>query len=134
VVLIGSVVGGSAVAVAAATAMYPIAVAMFFVGGVANGVELVSMRSLLHHRVPDRLRGRGFAAYYGMVQGAQILALGASGGLVEVAGARMTMLYAGIGTAAVGVLGALLYTRIPSWERGMAAATPARRLEPWVPA
>jgi MFS family permease len=134
VVLIGSVVGGSAVAVAAATAMYPIAVAMFFVGGVANGVELVSMRSLLHHRVPDRLRGRAFAAYYGMVQGAQILALGASGGLVEVAGARMTMLYAGIGTAAVGVLGALLYTRIPSWERGIAAARPPQRLEPWVPA
>lgn len=132
VVLTGAVLGGLAVAAAAASAMYPIAVAMFFVGGVANGVELVAMRSLLHHRVPDRLRGRAFAAYYGMVQAAQIVALGASGGLVEALGARMTMLYAGLGTAAVGILGAMLYVRIPSRERTTVAA-PAQ-LQPWVPA
>ncbi|MGH2674759.1 MAG: MFS transporter, partial [Actinomycetota bacterium] len=104
---------------------------MFFVGGFANGVELVGMRSLLHRRVPDRLRGRAFAAYYGMVQAAQILAMGASGGLVELAGPRMTMLLAGLGTAAVGVVGSYLYVRIPSTERRVLGPTPAR---PWVPA
>lgn len=62
-VLAGAVVGGVAVLVAAATAVFPMAVSMFFVGGVANGAELVAMRSLLHHRVPDRLRGRAFTAY-----------------------------------------------------------------------
>jgi MFS family permease len=133
VVLVGSVVGGIAVVVAAASAMYPVAVTMFFVGGMANGLELVAMRSLLHHRVPDRLRGRAFAAYYGMVQAAQIVALGASGGLVEAAGARMTMLFAGIGTVAVGTLGTLLYVRIPSGERRTVAAAPSRA-RPWVPA
>jgi MFS family permease len=133
VVLVGSVVGGIAVVVAAASAIYAVAVTMFFVGGMANGMELVAMRSLLHHRVPDRLRGRAFAAYYGMVQAAQIVALGASGGLVEAAGARMTMLFAGIGTAAVGILGALLYVRIPSGERRTPAAAPTR-VQPWVPA
>jgi MFS family permease len=132
VVMVGSVVGGIAVVIAAAASVYPIAVAMFLVGGVANGLELVAMRSLLHHRVPDRLRGRAFAAYYGIVQAAQIIALGASGGLVELAGARMTMLYAGAGTAAVGVLGMLLYLRIPSTDRRMVAAPTA--LQPWVPA
>jgi MFS family permease len=99
---------------------------------VANGVELVAMRSLLHHRVPDRLRGRAFAAYYGMVQAAQIIALGASGGLVEALGARMTMLYAGIGTAAVGILGAVLYIRIPTGKR-RTTMEPAD-VRPWVPA
>jgi MFS family permease len=133
VVLVGSVVGGIAVVVAAASAMYAVAITMFFVGGMANGMELVAMRSLLHHRVPDRLRGRAFAAYYGMVQAAQIVALGASGGLVEAAGARMTMLFAGIGTAAIGILGALLYVRIPSGERRTVAAAPTR-VQPWVPA
>jgi MFS family permease len=131
-VLAGAVIGGLAVATAAGTAMFPIAVAMFFVGGVANGTELVSMRSLLHHRVPNRLQGRAFAAYYGMVQAAQIVALGASGGLVELFGARLTMLYAGLGTAIVGLLGTFLYARIPSPERRTAEAPSQAR--PWVPA
>jgi MFS family permease len=124
-------VGGGAVVLAAGAAIYPLAVAMFLVGGFANGVELVGMRSLLHRRVPDRLRGRAFAAYYGMVQAAQILAMGASGGLVEAAGPRMTMVLAGLGTVAVGLIGSLLYVRIPSSERRVRGVAPA---EPWVPA
>ncbi len=124
-------VGGGAVAIAAWAAMFPLAVAMFFVGGFANGIELVGMRSLLYQRVPNRLRGRAFAAYYGMVQAAQIVAMGASGGLVELAGARTTMLFAGIGTAAVGLVGTLLYARIPSDERRVRGQT---SVGPWVPA
>jgi len=124
-------VGGGAVALAAWAAMFPLALAMFFVGGFANGIELVGMRSLLHQRVPDRLRGRAFAAYYGMVQAAQIVAMGASGGLVELAGARMTMVFAGMGTAAVGLVGTLLYARIPSDERRVRGQT---SVGPWVPA
>ena len=125
------IVGGGAVALAAASAIYPLAVTMFLVGGFANGVELVGMRSLLHRRVPDRLRGRAFAAYYGMVQAAQIVAMAASGGLIELAGPRMTMVFAGLGTAAVGVVGTFLYLRIPSDGRQTLEPAPAR---PWVPA
>jgi MFS family permease len=130
-VVVLPIVGGGAVVLAAAAAIYPLAVTMFLVGGFANGVELVGMRSLLHQRVPDRLRGRAFAAYYGMVQAAQILAMGASGGLVELAGPRMTMVIAGLGTVAVGLAGTLLYIRIPSGERRAREPT---RVEPWVPA
>jgi MFS family permease len=125
------VAGGSAVTAAAWIAMFPIAVAMFFAGGVANGLELVAIRSLLHHRVPDRLRGRAFAAYYGMIQAAQIVALGASGGLVELVGARNTMVFAGLGAAGVGVLGTMLYLTIPSEDRRIVAPAGVR---PWVPA
>jgi MFS family permease len=125
------VVGGGAVVVAAGAAVFPIAVAMFAVGGFVNGVELVGMRSLLHQRVPDRLRGRAFAAYYGMVQAAQILALGASGGLVEATGARTTMLIAGTGTMAVAAIAALLYARLPSEDRRVRASA---AVPPWVPA
>jgi MFS family permease len=102
-------------------ATFPLAVLMFLVGGLSNGIELVAMRTLLHQRVPDRLRGRAFAAYYGMIQGAQIVALGASGGLVELAGARTTMLLAGAGTMVVGVAGLALYTRIPTTLRDVTA-------------
>jgi MFS family permease len=124
------VVGGGAVVVAAGAAVFPLAVAMFAVGGFVNGVELVGMRSLLHQRVPDRLRGRAFATYYGMVQAAQILALALSGGLVDGAGARTTMLIAGTGTMAVAAIAALLYARIPSEDRRVRAAA----VPPWVPA
>jgi MFS family permease len=130
-VVVLPIVGGGAVVLAAAAAIYPLAVAMFLVGGFANGVELVGMRSLLHQRVPDRLRGRAFAAYYGVVQAAQILAMGASGGLVELAGPRMTMVIAGLGTAAVGLAGTYLYVRIPAVERRAREPTP---VQPWVPA
>jgi MFS family permease len=133
VVLVGAVIGGGAVVAAAAAAVFPIAVSMFFIGGVANGAELVAMRSLLHHRVPDRLRGRAFAAYYGIVHAAQIIALGASGGLVEWAGARTTMLLAGTGTAAVGLVGWVLYAKIRSDLRRPSPA-PVPAVEPSVPA
>jgi MFS family permease len=113
-----AVVGGAAVVLAAALAWFPIAVLMFFVGGFANGIELVAVRSLLHRRVPDRLRGRAFAAYYGMIQAAQILALGVGGGfLVELLGSRLTMVVAGGGTALVGLVGLALYARVPAAEK-----------------
>ncbi|MGH2663017.1 MAG: MFS transporter [Actinomycetota bacterium] len=117
ILLVGAVVGGSAVVVAAGAAVFPVAVAGFLVGGIANGTELVAIRSLLHHRVPDRLRGRAFAAYYGLIQAAQIVALGGSGGLVQGFGARTTMLIAGAGAAAVGVIGTVLYLTIPRSQR-----------------
>ena len=120
-----AVAGGSAVALAAWAGFLPIALAMFLVGGFSNGVQLVAMRSLLHQRVPDRLRGRAFAAYYGMIQAAQIVALGASGGLVELAGTRLTMMLAGGGTALVGIIGILLYARVPAPERNVPATAAA---------
>ena len=112
-----ALIGGAAVFVAAAVATLPVAMLMFLVGGISNGIQLVAVRSLLHNRVPDRLRGRAFATYYGMIQAAQIVALGASGGLVELAGAQRTMMLAGGGTALVGLIGLMLYARVPNRER-----------------
>ena len=65
-VLLSSITGGVAVAIAALFPNIVLALAMFAIGGVANGVSGVSMRSLIHHRVPDQLRGRVFAAYFGV--------------------------------------------------------------------
>jgi MFS family permease len=116
-----AMLGGGAVIVAAVGATLPLATAMFLVGGMSNGAQLVAMRTLLHRRVPDSLRGRAFAAYYGMIQAAQILALSASGGLVELAGARTTMIIAGGGTVGVGLVGSLLYLRVPTTQRDVVA-------------
>ena len=80
--LLAAVGGGAAVAVAAAMPDVVIAATAFFAGGVANGVENVSVRSLIHHSVPDELTGRVFAAYSGLAAGTQIgaTALGGASG------------------------------------------------------
>jgi MFS family permease len=109
---LAAVVGGGAVAVAAALPALPLALAMFVVGGAANGLENAGMRTLMHRRTPEHLRGRVFAAYAGLLSGAQIAALGMGGVLVAVAGARGSLLVAGAGSVLVGAIGFLWYLRV----------------------
>lgn len=110
-VVVAAVVGGGAIALAASVPMLPLALAAFLVGGAANGVELVGLRSLIHARVPDRLRGRAFSAYYAAVNAAQITALGVGGALVGAIGPRGSLLVGGVGTVFVGALGMVFLFR-----------------------
>lgn len=110
-VVVAAIVGGGAIALAAGLPMLPLALAAFVVGGAANGVELVGLRSLIHARVPDRLRGRAFSAYYAAVNAAQITALGVGGALVGAIGPRASLLVGGLGTLLVGTLGMLFLLR-----------------------
>jgi MFS family permease len=109
---LAAVAGGGAVAVAAALPALPLALAMFVVGGAANGLENAGMRTLMHRRTPEHLRGRVFAAYSGLLSGAQIAALGLGGVLVALAGARGSLLVAGSGSVLVGAIGFLWYLRV----------------------
>jgi hypothetical protein len=70
------------------------------------------MRTLMHRRTPEPLRGRVFAAYSGFMSAAQIAALGLGGLLVSIAGARGSLLVAGVGTLAIGGAGLLWYARV----------------------
>jgi MFS family permease len=109
---LAAVAGGGAVAVAAGFPALPLALAMFVIGGAANGLENAGMRSLMHRRTPAHLRGRVFAAYSGLLSAAQIAALGLGGVLVSVAGARGSLLVAGSGTLLVGAVGLIWYARV----------------------
>ena len=119
-----AVLGGTALIVAAGFLNYPLAIAMFAVGGVANGIETVSIRSLIHKRTPQRVRGRVFAAYSGLAVGAQLGATGAGGALMALAGARQTLLIGGIGSAMVGLAGLAWLFAIPSHDRRMPIVLP----------
>jgi MFS family permease len=112
-ILLGAMVGGGAVMIAAGIPSVPLALTMFAVGGMANGVDLVAMRSLIHQKVPEELQGRVFSAYYATVNMGQIVALSAGGALLEFAGARGSMLVAGAGALAVGAVGMIRYVRLP---------------------
>jgi MFS family permease len=69
--------------------------AMWFAGGVGHGVKNVLARTLIQERVPARLHGRAFAAYNGLRNGAELVALASGGVLVAALGARATLALAG---------------------------------------
>ena len=80
----------------------------FTFGGVAHGLKNVLLRTLIHERVPEALRGRAFAAYNGARNGAELGALALGGFIVGAFGARTGLLVSGLGPAAIG-LACLLY-------------------------
>ena len=60
------------------------------------------LRTLIHERAPEALRGRAFAAYNGARNGAELGALVLGGIVVGALGARAALLLAGLGPAAIG--------------------------------
>ena len=79
-----------------------VALVGFAFGGVAHGVKNVLLRTLIHERAPEALRGRAFAAYNGARNGAELGALVLGGIVVGALGARTALLLAGLGPAAIG--------------------------------
>jgi hypothetical protein len=73
----------------------PFALGAYLVGGVGHGTKNVLVRTLVHTRVPDELRGRAWAAYSAGRNGAELIALVGGGLLVAAIGARWTLLLAG---------------------------------------
>jgi len=71
------------------------ALVAYVVGGSAQGLKNVLIRTLIHERVPERLHGRAYAAYNGLRNGAELVALAGGGLLVSAVGARTTLLLAG---------------------------------------
>jgi MFS family permease len=104
----GAGIAGAGVATALWTAMLG-----FAFGGVAHGVKNVLLRTLIHERVPDALRGRAFAAYNGARNGAELGALAIGGLVVGAFGARLALLASGVGPALVGLV-CLLFLTIPT--------------------
>ena len=85
-----------------------IALIGFSLGGVAHGVKNVLLRTLIHERAPDAVRGRAYAAYNGARNGAELAALVLGGIAVGALGARPALLIAGVGPAAIGTACLLL--------------------------
>jgi len=86
---------GMGIAVPALWPMVWLAIAGYLFGGVAHGTKNVLARTLIHHRAPERLRGRAFAAFNGLRNGAELVALTLGGIAISALGARWTLVYAG---------------------------------------
>lgn len=96
----------------------------YVVGGAGHGIKNVAFRSLIHQRVPPERHGRAFAAYNGLRNTAELVALAAGGLLVATLGARGTLFIAGSVSAAAGLAGLLVVRR-----RAFAGSTSAAPVE-----
>jgi MFS family permease len=103
-------VQGAGIAGAALGDVLAVAFAGFAIGGVAHGVKNVVLRTLIHERVPEALRGRAFAAYNAARNAAELGALAAGGVLVGVLGARLALLISGAVPLAIGAIALLSVT------------------------
>jgi len=75
-------------------------------GGMGHGVKNTGFRTLIHQRVDASAHGRAFAAYNGLRNTAELLALAGGGGLVAAIGARGTLWIAGGVSALAAIVGA----------------------------
>ena len=108
--LVAVTLQGVGIAGAALSPVLWMALIGFVFGGVAHGVKNVLLRTLIHERVPDALRGRAFAAYNGARNGAELGALALGGIAVAAFGARTALLIAGVGPALIGLFCLFLLT------------------------
>ena len=95
VALAAMAVQGAGLALPTLWLVLPFALAAYLIGGVGHGTKNVVVRTLIHTRVPDELRGRAWAAYSAGRNGAELVALVSGGLLVAALGARWTLLLAG---------------------------------------
>jgi hypothetical protein len=105
------VVQGLGIAGGALAAVVWTALIGFSLGGVAHGVKNVLLRTLIHERAPEGMRGRAFAAYNGARNGAELCALVLGGIVVGGLGARPALLMAGLGPSAIGAACLLLLVK-----------------------
>ena len=118
--LVAVLIQGLGIAGGALASVLWVALIGFSLGGVAHGVKNVLLRTLIHERVPEELRGRAFAAYNGARNGAELGALVLGGIVVGALGARAALLVAGLGPALIGAACLLL---VVTRRRAAAALT-----------
>jgi MFS family permease len=107
----------------------PFALAAYLAGGIGHGTKNVVVRTLIHTRVPDELRGRAWAAYSAGRNGAELVALVSGGLLVAALGARWTLLLAGALPVLAAAYAALRRAR-PAASRVSASPVATTRLRP----
>jgi Major Facilitator Superfamily len=105
VTLVAAVLQGLAKFAAPFWLSYPFMVVCWSVGGMGHGVKNTGFRTLIHTRVAPERHGRAFAAFNGMRNTAELVALAGGGALVATLGGRGTLWIAGGISALAAVVG-----------------------------
>jgi len=121
--LLAATVQGAAKFIAPLWLSYGFMLACWTVGGMGHGVKNVGFRTLIHDRIPPDEHGRAFAAFNGLRNSAELVALAAGGILVTTLGARGTLWLAGGLSACVGLGGVALLAGSSQAEAARANAS-----------
>ena len=97
--------------------VFPFMVGCYVFGGLSHGVKNTLFRTLIHQQVEPARHGQAFAAYNGLRNGAELIALAFGGALVAAIGGAGTLWVAGGAAGAAGVGGVLVLS-----SRGQPAA------------
>jgi hypothetical protein len=89
----------------------PFILVCYLVGGMGHGVKNTLFRTLIHQNVEPARHGQAFAAYNGLRNGAELIALAAGGGLTALVGGAGTLWIAGGAAGVTGLAGALLLSQ-----------------------
>jgi MFS family permease len=104
--------------------VYSFMLVCWCIGGMGHGVKNTGFRTLIHQRIDASAHGRAFAAYNGLRNTAELLALAGGGVLVAAIGARSTLWIAGGVSALAALVGvAALATRGAQPEAARANAS-----------
>jgi MFS family permease len=88
--------------------VYPFMVCCYVFGGLSHGVKNTLFRTLIHQQVEPARHGQAFAAYNGLRNGAELIALACGGALVAGIGGAGTLWLAGGAAGVAGLGGALV--------------------------
>jgi MFS family permease len=112
--MLGATLIGISLGLSGTFPTFVVVVAMFFVGGIANGLFNITVRTLLYRYVLEQMHGRAFAAYIAL-RNASIISGYVVGGSFAVESSRAAYIISGtLGTVvgSFGVVLILLYSRI----------------------
>lgn len=96
-----SILMGVSLSVVAAFPILAVALVGFVFTGVANALQNLAIRNLIHAEVPAEVRGRAFASASAALNGANLSGTALGGPAVVFLGGAMSILVAGLGTVAV---------------------------------
>ncbi len=94
--------------------VFVLALGALLIEGIATGIDNVATDTLLQKRVPDTFLGRVFAVRFLSYSAGEALAYPLGGLFVDAIGPRSTYLFAGIATAAAGLVVLIFLTVLPS--------------------
>ncbi|MFF5705243.1 MFS transporter [Streptomyces sp. NPDC012794] len=111
-VLVGAgVLMGTALAVGAAVPVFAVTAVAFVLTGVANSLQGLAIRNLIHARVPAQVRGRAFATSGATLNGANLAGTALGGPASTLLGGAGALELAGLGTLVVTLAGSPVLLR-----------------------
>ncbi|WP_438488265.1 MFS transporter [Streptomyces sp. S186] len=114
---------GTALFVSAGVPVFTVALAAFVLTGMANSLQGLAIRNLIHDRVPREVRGRAFASSGAALNGANLTGTALGGPAAGLLGGAGALQLAGAGTLVASLIAVPVLIRVP--QAAIAPTTPA---------